>query len=240
MEALADYQVQCNENKRLRKMQRDWSRLLHFTADDTGDAFTMNVVKGEIVTFQAGAAGSPDIIVSAKSEDLCDMFWGDLNPSQKYLQGEIRVKAPQLFRGYLDASLDAHAFDDEGFFRTGDLGVLDADGYVRITGRLKDVIIRGGENISAAEVEQVLEAHPGVRHAVAVGEPDALMGERVVAFVEGDARFDLDACRAWFAERGVAKFKTPERVVVVDALPLLPTGKPDRTALRARAAALAG
>jgi putative sterol carrier protein len=103
LEALADYQVQCNENKRLRKMQRDWSRLLHFTADDTGDTFTMEVVKGEIVSYKAGAEGAPDIIVSAKSEDLCDMFWGDLNPSQKYLQGEIRVKASQEDVVRLDA-----------------------------------------------------------------------------------------------------------------------------------------
>jgi putative sterol carrier protein len=95
MDALADYTVQCNENKRLRKMQRDWSKLLHFVAEDTGDQFTMNVVKGEITSCEAGAKGAPDVIVTAKSEVLCDMFWGDLNPSQKYLQGEIRVKASQ-------------------------------------------------------------------------------------------------------------------------------------------------
>ena len=105
-------------------------------------------------------------------------------------------------------------------------------GVVEIVGRLKDVIIRGGENIAAAEVEEVLEAHPAVRHAVAVGYPDELMGERVAAFVEADAGFDVDAAREWFAARGVARFKTPERVVVLDRLPLLPTGKPDRAALR--------
>ena len=103
LEALADYQNQCNENKRLRKVQRDWSRLLHFVADDTEDRFTMDVVKGEIVSFEAGAVGTPDIIVSAKSEYLCEMFWGDLNPSQKYLQGEIRVKASQEDVVRLDA-----------------------------------------------------------------------------------------------------------------------------------------
>ncbi len=95
MDALADYTVQCNENKRLRKMQRDWSKLIHFNAEDTGDQFTMTVVKGEITSCEPGAKGTPDVIVTAKSEDLCDMFWGDLNPSQKYLQGEIRVKASQ-------------------------------------------------------------------------------------------------------------------------------------------------
>jgi putative sterol carrier protein len=103
LEALADYQVQCNDNKRLRKMQRDWSKLLHFVADDTGDSFTMNVVKGEIVSYEAGVFGTPDIVVTTRSEYLCDMFWGDLNPSQKYLQGEIRVKASQEDIMRLDA-----------------------------------------------------------------------------------------------------------------------------------------
>ena len=74
------------------------------------------------------------------------------------------------------------------------------------------MIIRGGENISTAEVEHELEAHPDVRQAVVVGEPDPLMGERVAAFVVGAPSFDVDACRAWFAARGVARFKTPERV----------------------------
>jgi len=103
LDALADYQVQCNDNKRLRKMQRDWSKLIHFVADDSGDLFTMNVVKGEIVSFEAGASGVPDIVVTTRSEFLCDMFWGDLNPSQKYLQGEIRVKATQEDIMRLDA-----------------------------------------------------------------------------------------------------------------------------------------
>ncbi len=93
LDALADYQVQCNGNQRLRRMQRDWSRHLHFVARDTGEAFTMAVQAGEIIAYAAGADGTPDIVVTASSEDLCDMFWGDLNPSQKYLRGEIQVKA---------------------------------------------------------------------------------------------------------------------------------------------------
>jgi len=93
MEALADYQVQCNSNTRLRRMQKDWTKRLHFKAKDTGDWFTMVVIEGEITEFCEGTAGTPDIVVQATSEDLCDMFWGDLNPSQKYLRGEILVKA---------------------------------------------------------------------------------------------------------------------------------------------------
>ncbi|HLN65634.1 MAG TPA: SCP2 sterol-binding domain-containing protein [Symbiobacteriaceae bacterium] len=93
LDALGDYQVQCNQNARLRRMQKDWTKRLHFQATDTGDGFTMVVVEGEITAFSAGHEGTPDILVQATSEDLCDMFWGDLNPSQKYLRGEILVKA---------------------------------------------------------------------------------------------------------------------------------------------------
>ena len=114
--------------------------------------------------------------------------------------------------------------------------MLDDDGWLRVTGRLSDIIIRAGENISASEVEAVLEAHPSVRHAVAVAVPDPDVGERVAAFVETSGPFDLAACRAWFAERGVTRFKTPEFVVPLDALPVLAAGKPDRAALRAMAA----
>lgn len=95
MEALEDYKIQCNNNKRLRRMQRDWTKLLHFIAEDTGDKFTMDVIKGEIINNKEGAEGTPDVIITATSEDMCDMFWGDLNPAQKYLDGEIRVKASQ-------------------------------------------------------------------------------------------------------------------------------------------------
>jgi cyclohexanecarboxylate-CoA ligase len=149
--------------------------------------------------------------------------------------GELLVRGAELCVGYLDPAQTAEAFTADGWFRTGDLATIDAAGGVEIAGRKKDVIIRGGENISATEVEAVLEAHPQIRHAVALGEPDARLGERVCAFVTiaGDDGFDLDACRAWFEARGVARFKTPERVVVVEAIPLLASGKPDRASLRA-------
>ncbi len=100
---------------------------------------------------------------------------------------------------------------------------------------MKDIIIRGGENIAAAEVEGVLESHPAVRQAVAVGYPDDRLGERVCAFVVSDRDITVDDARAWFETRGVARFKTPERVVRVDELPVLAAGKVDRAALRDRA-----
>lgn len=150
--------------------------------------------------------------------------------------GELWLRGPELFVGYADAEQTAAAIR-RGWFRTGDLATVDADGWLTIVGRIKDIIIRAGENIAAADVEGVLEAHPDVAQAVAVGYPDPLVGERVSAFVVTRAPFDLATCRAWFERRGVARFKTPERVVRVDELPLLSAGKPDRAALRDRAAA---
>ena len=148
------------------------------------------------------------------------------------VESELWLRGPELFVGYADEAQTRAAHARGGWFRTGDLAQVDGDGWLTVTGRMRDVIIRGGENISAAEVEAVLEAHPAVRQAVAVGEPDDRLGERVAAFVVTSAPFDLDACRGWFAERGVTRFKTPERVIVVDKLPLLSAGKPDRAALR--------
>ena len=145
---------------------------------------------------------------------------------------ELLVRGPELFAGYLDPADNVGAFSRGGWFHTGDRATIDGDGWLTITGRIKDMVIRGGENISVAEVEAVLEAHPAVRHAVAVGYPDARLGERLAAVVVADDGFDVDACRQWFESRGVARFKTPERVLVIDAMPTLAAGKPDRAALR--------
>jgi acyl-CoA synthetase (AMP-forming)/AMP-acid ligase II len=145
--------------------------------------------------------------------------------------GELWLRGPELFVGYADAE-QTRAAIHRGWYRTGDLATVDGDGWLTIVGRMKDVIIRGGENIATAEVEGILEAHPDVRQAAVVGEPDSRLGERVCAFVVASAPFDLAACRAWFEQREVAVFKTPERVVQLDELPLLAAGKPDRAALK--------
>ncbi|MGH9092508.1 MAG: class I adenylate-forming enzyme family protein, partial [Acidimicrobiales bacterium] len=152
--------------------------------------------------------------------------------------GEVWIRGPELFAGYADV-VDTQAATHRGWFRSGDLGVLDGDGWLAITGRLRELIIRGGENIASAEVERALELHPEVAQAVVVGAPDERLGERVAAFVVGPGTIDVAECRRWFAELGVARFKTPEVVVQVDELPLLAAGKPDRAALKARAAGLA-
>jgi putative sterol carrier protein len=94
-EALMDYQVQCNQNQRLKRMNRDWSRVILIQANDTESTHTMTVIAGTIEKIEPKEADAPDIIVIADSETLCDMFWGDLNPSQKYLSGELTVQGSQ-------------------------------------------------------------------------------------------------------------------------------------------------
>lgn len=146
--------------------------------------------------------------------------------------GELLVRGPEVFEGYLDPQDNADAFVD-GWFRTGDLATLDDAGWLTIVGRLRDVIIRGGENVDPAEVEAVLEGHPTVRQAVVVGEADDRLGERIAAFVVVTAPFDLEECRAWVEAQGLARFKAPARVVTLGSVPTLAAGKPDRAALKA-------
>jgi acyl-CoA synthetase (AMP-forming)/AMP-acid ligase II len=146
--------------------------------------------------------------------------------------GEVWVRGPEMFVGYADAGQTADSVTEDGWLRTGDLGVLDLEGWLTIAGRIKELIIRGGENISSTEVEGHIESHPAVRQAVAVGYPDPIMGERVAAVVVADKAFTLDACRQWFNVREVAKFKIPEFILHLESIPMTPTEKPDRRALR--------
>jgi len=152
-------------------------------------------------------------------------------------EGEIRAKAPQLMKGYLDSSLDAEAFDEDGWFRTGDLGRIDADGMVTITGRVKDIIIRNMENISAKEVEDTLFSHPGIADVAVIGLPDAKTGERVCAVVvqaDGAEPVTFESMIAHCRDAGLMTQKLPERLELVDALPRNPTGKVLKYELRSR------
>ena len=146
-------------------------------------------------------------------------------------RGELLLRGPELFAGYADPD-QTSASMHRGWFRTGDLATLDEHGWLTIVGRIKELIIRGGENIVPAEVERVLESHPSIDQAVVVGYPDERLGERVAACVLATGPFDLDACRSWFVDQGIARFKTPELVLQLEAFPLLSLGKPDRGALR--------
>ncbi len=206
---------------------------------DTAERF------GCVVKRTYGSTEAPTVTTSFAGDDPERAASTDGRPTGQVRlriaeSGEIEVRGPELFVGYTDPERTAEAVDGD-WYRTGDLGRVDEDGWLTVTGRLKDLIIRGGENIAAAEVERVLEAHPWVRQAAAVGQPDRRLGERVCAFVvcAPGPQLDVATCGAWFAECGVARFKTPEAVVVVDELPLLAAGKVDRAALTRRAAALA-
>ncbi len=95
IEAIEDFKEQCNSNKRLRRMQRDWTKVIHYKAIDTGDFITTSVDAGEVLSNESGEHGTPDVVIETDSETMCDMFWGDINPTQKYLKGEIKVKGSQ-------------------------------------------------------------------------------------------------------------------------------------------------
>ena len=153
--------------------------------------------------------------------------------------GEILTRGPELFTGYTEAALNAAAFLPGRWFRTGDVGRLDADGYLTVTDRLKDIIIRGGENISSKEVEDLLITHPAVADVAVIPAPDPVMGERVCAVVvtRPGFSFDVDEARAHFAAAGAARQKTPEAIVLMDELPRTPSGKVRKDVLRAVTAA---
>ena len=128
-------------------------------------------------------------------------------------------------KGYLDSSLDADAFDEEGFFRTGDLGVLNERGMLTITGRLKDVIIRKGENVSAKEVEDHLYRHPKVADVAVIGVPDADRGEMVCAVVqtaEGAEPITLPELFEFLKAEGLMVQKIPERLEIIEVHPAQP------------------
>jgi acyl-CoA synthetase (AMP-forming)/AMP-acid ligase II len=159
----------------------------------------------------------------------------DGTPAGPDEEGEVRVRGPMVCRGYTDAALTAEAFDADGFFRTGDLGILRADGHVVVTGRLKDVIVRKGENISAKEIEDVLYSHPKVQDVAVIGLPDPERGERVCAVVltvAGAAPLGFDELTAFCRDAGLMTQKIPEQLEVRDDMPRAATGKIVKTKLR--------
>lgn len=139
------------------------------------------------------------------------------------VQGEEASRGPNVFVGYLrEPELTARVLDDDGWYYSGDLCTIDDEGYIRINGRKKDIIIRGGENISSTEVENILLQHPNIREAAVVGMPDKRLGERTCAYVvlnDRDQQLTMEDITVFFAEKRVAKYKWPERVEVRKGLP---------------------
>jgi len=164
----------------------------------------------------------------------------DGSPAPTGAVGEVRVGGAMVCKGYTDPALDAAAFDEDGFFRTGDLGHLRPDGHVTLTGRLKDVIIRKGENISAKEVEDLLYQHAQVGDVAVVGLPDRDRGERVCAVIEvapGQKPPTLAELADYLQEAGLMVQKIPEQLEVVDQLPRNATLKVLKYQLRDQLAA---
>jgi cyclohexanecarboxylate-CoA ligase len=148
----------------------------------------------------------------------------------------LKVRGAQMFLGYYKHP-EMEPFDAEGWFDTGDLAYQDDESYIRINGRVKDVVIRGGENVPVVEIENLLFKHPAVLSAALVGYPDARLGERACAFVvlRPGHSLDLRAVQAYMAESKVAKQYWPERVEIVADLPRTPAGKVQKFLLREQA-----
>jgi cyclohexanecarboxylate-CoA ligase len=153
--------------------------------------------------------------------------------------GRLQTRGTSTFVGYLKRP-ELYSVDSEGWFDTGDLARLDAEGYVTITGRWKDVIIRGGENIPVVEIENVLYRHPAVRQVAIVAMPDPRLGERACAFVvpREAASLAFAEMQEFLLKSGVARSYWPERLEVVEAMPMTASGKIQKFVLRARAKAL--
>jgi acyl-CoA synthetase (AMP-forming)/AMP-acid ligase II len=174
----------------------------------------------------------------------CDVASLDGLPLGVGEEGEVRVRGWQVMAGYFgDARSTQEAITPDGWLRTGDLGRLDAGGYLHITGRAKDMIIRGGENLYPAEIEAALRAVEGVLDACVVGVPDDRYGEVPAAFVRlaPDVNSTAEAVRRALDGR-IARFKMPAHVEIVDAFPLTGSGKVQKFKLRERfmEASLAG
>lgn len=151
-------------------------------------------------------------------------------------EGELRVKGPMVCKGYSDPTLTEEAFDEEGYFRTGDLGKRRADGHICVTGRIKDVIVRKGENVSAIEVESVLYEHPAIAEVAVIGLPDKVRGEKVCAVVEvkPGMTLTLEDVVAFCKGAGLMIQKIPEQLELRDDWPRAGTGKVLKKELKAQ------
>src|SRR4029077_9451759 len=195
---------------------------------------------GMFVFRSYGSSEHPSITGSAPTAPEDKRLYTDGNPRPGVEirlgpDGDIFSRGPDLCLGYTDPELTAKACDEVGWYRAGDVGVLDGDGYLTITDRKADVIIRGGENISALEVEEVLLTMPSVIEAVVVAAPDERLGERAAAVLRANARHampTLDEVREHFRAAGVATQKWPEELHQVDDYPRTASGKVQRFRVR--------
>jgi len=188
----------------------------------------------EFPTFSTGGPGDAEGIAADTDGMPIGPVEAGLDPVGDGM-GELLVKGPELFAGYLDPRLNDDAFTADGFFRTGDLARIDRRGAVTICGRAKDIIVRGGEKISAKQVEDLLHQHDMIAAVAVTGMPDPAMVERVCAFVvpRPGCRPALADLVGFLESRGLARQKFPERLELLDGLPTTPSGKVQKFKLRA-------
>jgi cyclohexanecarboxylate-CoA ligase len=150
------------------------------------------------------------------------------------VEGEIQARGPECFVGYADPAMNADAFTGGGWFHTGDLGTLDDGEYLRITGRLKEIVVRKGEKFSVRELEDLIARHPAVAEVAVVALPDPETGERACAAVRllEDKTLALEELSAFLTAEGLARQKLPERLAILDDLPHTESGKIHRVLLK--------
>jgi 3-phosphoshikimate 1-carboxyvinyltransferase len=158
------------------------------------------------------------------------------------VEGNYELHSPTVFTGYLERpDLTSDVFTHDGWYRTGDLAILDKAGFLHITGRVKDIVNRGGEKIPVVEIENLLYQHPLVSDVAIVAMPDPRLGERACAFVvpaDSDSRLNMDELQDFLGRAGMSKYYWPERIEFIDALPRNAVGKIQKNILREQAAAL--
>lgn len=165
---------------------------------------------------------------------IVDPETGNVLPANT--DGEVQLKGPNVMKGYFKLpEQTAAVLDDEGWFKTGDMGRISEDNFLSITGRIKEMLIVGGENVFPREIEEALNTHDAVKDSAVVGLPDTMRGEVPIAYVElvEDASVESSELRSWCRER-IAGYKVPKQVRFVDTLPRNPTGKIQRRALKER------
>lgn len=194
----------------------------------------------EVPVSTVGSVGPRDLSHAAETDGRAGIADIKLvsHPGAPPGEGEIYVRGPQMLLGYLHPEDGRGCFDEQGYFATGDLGRWVDEDYLLVTGRLKDVIIRNGENISAREVEDILIGHPQIAEVAVVGIPDVRTGERACAVIvpAGQIPPGVAELRDMLTERGVARFKAPEQVLIWDALPKNDAGKVVKQQIRAELA----
>jgi 2,3-dihydroxybenzoate-AMP ligase/mycobactin salicyl-AMP ligase len=163
---------------------------------------------------------------------VVDAAGNELPPGKS---GELLVKGPSVFSGYYkNPEENGKAFNEDGFFKTGDLATIDEEGYITLCGRIKEMINRGGESISATDIEKLVILHPNVAMVAVVPMPDKLLGERICAYIEteGDAPLTFEDIIEFLKSKNASVLQLPERIIFVENMPMTKVGKLDKTALR--------